>query len=509
MNGNADVAQVAERSPCKRLVGGSIPPVGSRSIEDGLQATHKRLVTNLLDCPRRMTEIDAGSAPTSEPRLSADGRWWWNGRGWIRAESDDGLWRWDGSDWQPTSELPGRTPIELALSLSKLADAAYSQAGAVLATRAFEWRPSGELSEMVRGTREAHRRLVEINEQLGSAEADDLSAVLSHIVLESEQRRLLRDERERLATELRTQTASLGHRAPIPTVKEADDLLKVARHLDDRGQRLRLAAAQLDAAEQARSENVAQAQRELASAEQAREAALAQSAEAVRTAEAEHARAVQEARGRLQRVRMPGPGNLQARFGDVRLHANLIEMPTGRTPAAGARAWADTAAALWRDHRSVISDLSVLGAPGTDEFHAALADRSDALFVLVVGRTAATVAPCPSDQESEARSFVATVVETSQRAASDQEEREVRVGMAEQELETVAADRWRTDAAEEAHAKVERDPALITPIEQARQRLAAAQAETPELVHARQNVEELTRTLAAPPPPLRPTAPTL
>jgi hypothetical protein len=397
-------------------------------------------------------------------------------------------------------------PAELASSLSQLADAAYAQAGAALATRAFEWRPTGELSDMVRRAQETHRRLLAVDEQLGSIEAHDLATMLAHIVVDSEQRSRLREERERLVTELRTQAASLGRRAPIPTVKEADDLLRVARQLDDRGQRLSEAATQLQEVERVRSESVAEAQRELARVEQAREAALAQALQAVRTAEAEHTRAIDEARARLQRVRMPGPGALQAQFGEVRVHSNLIEMPTGRAPAAGAEALADTAEALWREHRAVISDLTMLGAPGTDEFHTALGHRSDGLFVLVVGRTAATVSPCPPGQESSARNFVTTLRETSRRAEADQEEREVRVRMAEQELETVANDRWRTDAAEEAYGKVERDLALITPIEEARQRLAAAQADTAELVRTRQNLEALTSTLAAPPQPLR-TAP--
>src|SRR5205807_10576977 len=119
---------------------------------------------------RRITEITTGSAPGSDPRLSADGRWWWNGRGWVRAESEDGLWRWDGSEWRPTSDLPGRAPAELVSSLSQLADAAYAQAGAALATRAFEWRPTGDLSDMVRRAQETHRHLLEVQEQLGSGE---------------------------------------------------------------------------------------------------------------------------------------------------------------------------------------------------------------------------------------------------------------------------------------------------------------------------------------------------
>jgi hypothetical protein len=454
-----------------------------------------------------MTEVTAGSPPGTDPRLSADGQWWWNGRGWIAAESEDGLWRWDGSAWRPTSDLPGRTPAELASSLAQIADGRLAQAGAVLATRAFEWRPTGELSDLVQRSQETHRRLLEINEQLGSAETHDLATVLAHIVVDSERRNHLREERERLTTELRTLAAWLGRRAPTPTVREADELLRVARRLDDHAQRLSAAAAQLEETERERSERVADAQRELSTAERAREASLARAREALETAEAEHARAIEEGRARLHRVRMPGPGALQAQFAQVRLHLNLIEMPTGRVPTAGAHALADSAEALWRDHRAVITDLTVLGAPGTEEFHRALGDRSDALFVLVAGRTAATVLPCPPGQERSARNFVTAVQETSRRAEADQEEREVRVRMAEREMEAVAADRRRTKAAEEAYGKVERDLGLITPIEDARQRLAAAQADTAELLQARQNLEALTRTFAAPPEALRATAP--
>jgi hypothetical protein len=44
-------------------------------------------------------------APVGPPStLSADGRWWWDGRRWVPAVSADGAWRWNGTSWEPTAE---------------------------------------------------------------------------------------------------------------------------------------------------------------------------------------------------------------------------------------------------------------------------------------------------------------------------------------------------------------------------------------------------------------------
>jgi hypothetical protein len=451
-----------------------------------------------------MAEITTG--PETYPRLSADGRWWWTGQTWVRAESEDGLWRWAGSDWVPATPFArsGRGPAELSLALEQVAEGRFAQAGAVLATRAFEWRPSGELSELVQRLQDDRRRLIEIDEQLGSGDAHDLAAALNHLAPDEARRERLRDEREALMTELRPLAARLGRRARTPTVKEADDLLRLARELDDRSRRLRVVASQLEEVERTHADTIAAARRGLEAAEQAREAALAEAVDRIRAAEADHERAVEEAQLRLQRVRAPGPGALQAQFGPVRLHSNVIEMPVGRAPTAGAYAVADTAVTLWRDHRPVISDLTVLGAAGTEEFHKALARQTDALFLLAVGTTAAAIVRCPPGQEPAARNFVASVMETARRAEADRHEREVRVRLAEREVEEVVADRRRVIEGEEAVGRVERDLRLIGPIEQARQRLTSARQETPDLVQARQRLEALTRALTAPPEPLRP-----
>jgi hypothetical protein len=44
--------------------------------------------------------------PPSVGQLSADGRWRWDGHGWVITDqlSPDGRWRWDGLAWQPVAE---------------------------------------------------------------------------------------------------------------------------------------------------------------------------------------------------------------------------------------------------------------------------------------------------------------------------------------------------------------------------------------------------------------------
>jgi len=55
------------------------------------------------------------------------------------------------------------------------------------------------------------------------------------------------------------------------------------------------------------------------------------------------------------------------------------------------------------------------------------------------------------------------------------------------------------EGAEAELARVEADPALLGAIDDARQRLERARADTPELVEARRKVLEIARKLVAPP----------
>src|SRR6266851_4418795 len=102
-------------------------------------------------------------------------------------------------------------------------------------------------------------------------------------------------------------------------------------------------------------------------------------------------------------------------------------------------------------------------APESETFLDALTEASTALFLLVVGRTGTALWPCPPGQEKAAQRF-ATVV---------------------------------SDHAREA------DPSLLGAIDDARERLNRARADTPELIEARRKVLELARRLVAPPEALR------
>src|SRR5215469_7061755 len=291
------------------------------------------------------TEVDApGNGSASSRRLlSGDGAWWWNGRRWVPATTEDGLWKWDGARWKGTVDLEGKRPEDLATTLALLAEDRYADAGAILAERAHEWQP-----EDGRG---GFRR------RMGP---DD--------------RRHIEDERSSLVGEYRSLLVRLGRSAPQPSIKEADDLLGAARLLDERAAMMTAGLAEVDEAERMRADAAAAAQRELAGAEDARLRALQEARRAVEAAESAHAWAVAEARARMRTVLTPGPGELKAGLGPLRLHANLLETPTGRLPAAGASAYVDTAQALWNKHREELADLVLLEAPEAETFVEALTE---------------------------------------------------------------------------------------------------------------------------------------
>lgn len=418
------------------------------------------------------TETTAHRAPARTP-LSGDGRWWWNARRWVAAESEDGIWRWDGSAWRPTVDLSAGRPAELADRLATESEQRYAQAGAILAARADEWGPDGAQREL-----------------------------LSHLA-GAEVARGSHPDQGRLGGEMRALMARIGRSAPRPTVKEADELLGAARTLDRRASMLHQAATQLDAALEERAQAMAAAQHDLALAETSREEAIAQARSTVAEAEAEHARNVDEARSRLRRIRTPGPGELRAEFADFRLHANLLETPEGRSPSGGALALLGSPAVLWQRHGDLLADLILLGTPGAHALHQAVTAGSEELYLLIAGRTAATVVPVAAVDEAAARRFAEAVAENAGRASQAARERELRARMAQDELAAVMSDRSAIAASEHELERVQVDETLMVPVWRSRKAIEAARSDTPELTASRERLASLLGELTAPPEPLR------
>jgi len=145
----------------------------------------------------------------------------------------------------------------------------------------------------------------------------------------------LEGESEQIRGELRPQLVELGRSAPQPSVKEVDELLAVARRLDERAAGLLTAAAALAMARRGKQEEGSAAAAALRAAQGWRDAALAGARQKLETAESEHWRAVDAARGRVAAARMPGPGERLAGFEGLSLYEHRLETPDGRGPLAG------------------------------------------------------------------------------------------------------------------------------------------------------------------------------
>jgi hypothetical protein len=454
------------------------------------------------DAPDGKAQVQSSSQ--ARRLLSRDGSWWWNGRRWIPATTEDGLWKWDGGRWRPSVSLEGKRPEDLAATLAVLAEDRYAEAGAYLAIRVGDWQPEGALSNLADQAREVGERLRRVEDALTSdGQAARGGGILGRRGVPYGDRRQLEDERDAMRSEYRALTARLGREAPQPSIKEADDILGAARNLDERAALLTNGLAEVDEAERMRADSAVAAQKALAAAEEARVRALQEARRAVETAEAGHAWAVAEARGRLRAVLTPGSGELKAGLGLLRLHATLLETPNGRLPAAGLSAYADTAPQLWREHRNTLSDLVLLETPEAENFLTALSEGSSGLFLLITGSTGALLWASPPGQEKGAKRFAAVVTEHSREAIAARHEREARARKAENELESVTRDRSGIERSESELARIEADAGLLGEIDEAKQRLERARADTPELADAHRKVTELVRRVIAPPEPLR------
>src|SRR5207247_3010467 len=304
----------------------------------------------------------------------------------------------------PTIELAGARPWDLAGTLTLLAEDRYARAGLVLVARAGEWGPPGELRPLVERAR--RRRRLPAPERVLSGPGGGL---LRRLAARPEDQRHADDGLAVREDERRGALLQLGRAARSPTLKEADDLLLVARVLEDWAAGLTSGLAAIDGAERARGRAVSAAQRALAEAEERRQRAISAARVNLDAAEERHAEARREARERLLRAIAPPPGEPLAEVGPLRAFATTIQTPAGRMPAEAVTATAATAGALWAARRDVLLDVVLAETPEAEEFLACLPERPERVFVLLEGRSLTALWPCQDGEEGAARAFAAAV----------------------------------------------------------------------------------------------------
>lgn len=441
------------------------------------------------------------------PRTSADGRWWWNGESWIATATPDGLWEWDGRRWRPTIELRDVRARDLATTLAFLAEDRYARAAGILVARAREWRPQGDLRDLVHRASGMRRRLLRVEGAFRGAAAGP-PGLFHRMRAGPDDRQQIEEGHALLDTQYRSLMVQIGRRAPRPSVKEADDLLVVARLLDSRAARITEAVAAGDEAERARARAIEAARRELYDAEAARRAAV----EAASLALAEVAeRQEQERRAMSSRMlevlRTPAREPL-AQLGPLRLHAHFIETPAGHLPAGGANASVDSTVALWRAHRDLLQDLVLLDGPVAEAFRRCLSERRRDLFLLLTTRSRTILWRCPAGEEKPLRGFGRAVNQHASRAAADAEARLRAAEELRAELAARASDVFEAAAAaREQLARVQADDRLTAAVEDARRRLQEARGEPPELLSARRRAADEMQAVSTSPATLAPVSP--
>ncbi|HEX6548738.1 MAG TPA: hypothetical protein VF134_08365 [Candidatus Dormibacteraeota bacterium] len=444
-----------------------------------------------------MTEPITDTKPAA-PTLSADGRWWWDGKQWLSTLSEDGLWRWDGAEWKAAVPIEATDPEALVEVLDRHVDAAFAEAGQILALRAHEWRRSDPAQEeLVAQAAPLAARLASVDAQLAGIDSGARPSIMS--LLGRDEREQLEIEARRIEAELHPVAAAIGRMAPVPSIRDADEILGPTRRLNERLLDLSEAVRELRERRLAREEAIESARQALEEANAERERRLAELESAGRQREAEHAQAVEELTLALRRVRIPGPGEARANFGELVVYENRVDTPDGRALVADATALVGTAEELAAEHPDLVSHLWLMESAHAAELNDALAHKSPARFLLVRSPGVSSIVPLPAGEEREAAAFMGALEEAATAAREGRTAWKRQVRAAEAALESALAD---TSAVDEARAALERaqdDPELWAPVRKAEARLAKAEAGGPEDEAIRARIARLVDRLLEPP----------
>ncbi|MGH7912001.1 MAG: hypothetical protein ACREQM_08480, partial [Candidatus Dormibacteraceae bacterium] len=426
-----------------------------------------------------------GPAAPANTRFSGDSEWWWNGAAWLPAVSHDGLWRWDGARWQ-LQVASGLEPERLVEGLNELAEVRYRRRGLLLVQRADDWPVPGRLRQLVdeaaditdqRATTE--RRLHEL-EVPGGAQPRRIGGLLARVSGTDDDPGRLRKELDNMKLHLEPRLLRIGHEAPIPTFREADEVLETAHHLSASATELTATNDAVLAAQAEWQARVGAASADLDARIAEREARIAEAEVGVREAEAQREHRVAGAWRDLAEARMPGKGEHLASFGPIHLFAARIEMPNASGPTAGARAVIGSAAELTRTEPGALEDLFLIGDSGAADLHWAESNADPTPYLLVVTEAGDALVTC-GENEAEARRFAREVAAAAVTADATREARRARMAEVHAEVKQAEEDRSAIEAAEAARSALEQDPDLLRSIEQAREQVAVEREETSEI----------------------------
>lgn len=432
-----------------------------------------------------------------QPRLSDDGSWWWDGRRWLATATPDGLWQWDGERWRPTIELRGVRSRDLAMTLILLAEDRYAAAASILVERDREWRAPAPLRDLVARAHALRRHVLRLDG------ATNPQGLFRRMRAKPEERERIEEEQVLLDTQYRGLLVEIGREAPMPTVKEADDMLEIARLLDRRAARITDAVAAADEAERSRAHHIEEATRAYYDAEVACRAARESAARAVLRALERDAQERREMRDQLREALAPAAGEPLAELGPLRVRAEVVETPVGQLPVAGAKAAVGSAVTLWRQHRDLLEDLLLLYGPDIESFQRCLTERRRDLFLLLCTRSRTLLWHCPPGDEKPLRRLGAAINSQAERAGPGEA---LRLRAAESvRVELVTRGRDGSSAVVKARAtlaSMETDEWFAESMRPVRERLEWAYGEPEDLLSARRRAREEIRAVSTPPAPL-------